>query len=79
MKSRKTRHPRPVCIQSPLRLWNGPNDLHSYTEDNRFGDHIWYISNVRKFQSHYPAWKYKYDMRGILQEIFEAQAARMQA
>jgi len=52
---------------------------HSYTDDNRSGDHIWYISDVRKFQSHYPAWKYKYDMRGILQEIFEAQAARMQA
>ena len=52
---------------------------HSYTDDNRSGDHIWYISDVRKFQSHYPAWKYKYDMRGILQEIFEAQAARIQA
>ena len=51
---------------------------HSYTDDNRSGDHIWYISDVRKFQSHYPTWKYKYDMRGILQEIFEAQAARIQ-
>jgi CDP-paratose 2-epimerase len=52
---------------------------HSYTEDNRSGDHIWYISDVRKFQAHYPDWKYKYGMRSILQEIFEAQAARAQA
>jgi len=52
---------------------------HCYSEFNREGDHIWYISDVRKFQSHYPEWKYKYDMRTILQDIFEAQAVRMQA
>lgn len=52
---------------------------YSYSEDSRSGDHIWYISDVRKFQSHYPEWKYKYDMRGILEDIFEAQTVRMQA
>ena len=26
----------------------------TYVEDNRIGDHIWWISDVRKFQSHYP-------------------------
>jgi len=26
----------------------------SYVEDNRVGDHIWWISDVRRFQSHYP-------------------------
>jgi CDP-paratose 2-epimerase len=41
----------------------------TYVEDNRIGDHIWWISDVRKFQSHYPNWKYKYDLRGILTEI----------
>src|SRR5207237_1067712 len=25
----------------------------TYEEGNRIGDHIWYISDVRKFQSHY--------------------------
>ena len=44
----------------------------TYVEDNRIGDHIWWISNVRKFQSHYPRWKYSYDIRGILQEIHRA-------
>lgn len=44
---------------------------YSYVEDNRIGDHIWWISDVRKFQSHYPEWKYRYDLRGILQEIYE--------
>jgi CDP-paratose 2-epimerase len=44
----------------------------SYVEDNRIGDHIWWISDVRKFQSHYPGWKYQYDLHGILEEIYAA-------
>src|SRR5690606_27976944 len=28
----------------------------SYNETNRAGDHIWWISDVRKFQAHYPGW-----------------------
>ena len=44
----------------------------TYVEDNRIGDHIWWVSDVRKFQGHYPAWKYKYDLRGILGEIHTA-------
>ena len=30
----------------------------SYVEDNRIGDHIWWISDVRRFQSHYPEWRF---------------------
>jgi CDP-paratose 2-epimerase len=41
----------------------------SYEETNRAGDHIWWVSDVRKFQAHYPAWHYEYDIRGILSEI----------
>jgi len=44
----------------------------TYVEDNRIGDHIWWISSVSKFQSHYPQWRYRYDMEGILHEIHEA-------
>ena len=44
----------------------------TYLEDNRIGDHIWYISNVRKFQEHYPDWGYQYDLHGILGEIYGA-------
>lgn len=42
----------------------------SYVEDNRVGDHIWYISDVRKFQSQYPTWKFRYDLRAILEAIY---------
>ena len=44
----------------------------SYVEDNRIGDHIWWISDVRKVQSHYPEWSYRYDLRGLLEEIHAA-------
>jgi CDP-paratose 2-epimerase len=44
----------------------------TYVEDNRIGDHIWWISDVRKFQAHYPEWKYRYDLEGILREIHDA-------
>lgn len=41
----------------------------TYTDENRSGDHIWYISDVSKFQSHYPEWKYTYDNDAIIEEI----------
>ncbi len=44
---------------------------YSYTENNRIGDHIWWISDVSRFKSHYPGWEYKYDVRGILNDIHE--------
>ncbi|PYL48620.1 MAG: NAD-dependent epimerase, partial [Verrucomicrobia bacterium] len=43
-----------------------------YEEINRIGDHIWWISDVRKFQSHYPQWKFRYGLREILEQIFRA-------
>jgi CDP-paratose 2-epimerase len=44
----------------------------TYVDDNRIGDHIWWISDVTKFQSHYPTWRYRYDLEGILREIHAA-------
>ena len=43
----------------------------TYSENNRIGDHIWYISDVSKFKSHYPVWKYKYDLNDILVQIYD--------
>jgi CDP-paratose 2-epimerase len=44
----------------------------SYEEDNRIGDHIWWISDVRKFREHYPQWEFRYGLREILEEIHQA-------
>lgn len=43
-----------------------------YVDKNRIGDHIWYISDVRKFQAHFPKWKYKYDLEGILEDLLSS-------
>ncbi len=38
-------------------------------EGSRRGDHIWWISDVSRFMSHYPEWKQVYDIPRILKEI----------
>ena len=48
----------------------------SYSEANRAGDHIWWISDIRRFQMHYPGWSMRYDIDGILREIFDAVSDR---
>jgi len=40
-------------------------------ENNRVGDHIWYISSMRKFKKTYPNWKQQYSTKKILQELVE--------
>lgn len=40
-----------------------------YVDENRSGDHIWYISDVSKFKSHYPKWDFKYSGDMILEDI----------
>ena len=42
------------------------------SDDARSGDHIWWVSDVRKFQQDYPDWAYRYDQKLIIQEIVEA-------
>ncbi len=49
---------------------------HRYSDVNRVGDHIWWISDTGKFESHYPAWKLEYSVEGILEEIFEQNTER---
>jgi CDP-paratose 2-epimerase len=48
----------------------------TYTETNRTGDHVWYISDTRKFRSHYPEWRQRYDLRGLLEDIYAKNAER---
>jgi len=48
-------------------------------DDNRSGDHIWYVSDVRKFQSHFPDWSFEYGIEQILHEIIEATAHQLAA
>lgn len=47
-----------------------------YCDRARIGDHIWYISDTRKFQSHYPQWRMTYDMKRIMHEIHDSMRTR---
>lgn len=44
---------------------------YSYTENNRIGDHIWYISDVSKFKNRYTEWTYQYNLNDILHQIYD--------
>jgi CDP-paratose 2-epimerase len=55
---------------------SGKKMNYSYTEDNRRGDHIWWISDVSKFRSHYTSWYWEYGIEDILVEIHEALVSR---
>ncbi len=48
----------------------------SYQEQNRSGDHIWWVSDVSKFRSHYPEWDLRHSFKDIVGQIFEASARR---
>jgi CDP-paratose 2-epimerase len=48
----------------------------TYRDQNRTGDHVWWISDTRKFAAHYPQMRPRYDLEKIMDEIFQAQDAR---
>lgn len=57
-----------AAVQRPLQ-W-------TYADAGRTGDHIWWVSDVGKFQSHYPTWRLKYNTEAIVKEIYELNSER---
>ena len=51
---------------------SGKEMITEYVEENRVGDHQWWIGSNAAFQADYPEWKQVYDVPMILQEIYEA-------
>lgn len=47
-----------------------------YKESNRIGDHIWWISDIEKFKTHYLEWNLTYEITDILKEIFTHNVGR---
>jgi len=47
-----------------------------YSDNNRVGDHIWWISDVTKFKRDYPDWHWKYGLEDILTDIHAALISR---
>ena len=44
---------------------------YSLLDENRIGDHMWYVSDVSKFKKDYPEWEYKYSCDLIIEEMVE--------
>ena len=58
---------------------SGDRDDHRVRRDqNRVGDHMWWIGSNAAFQADYPDWKQVYDVPAIMQEIYEANVDRWQ-
>jgi CDP-paratose 2-epimerase len=55
----------------------GKKIQYSYSEKNRSGDHIWWISDISKFQSHYPEWSLKYNLELIMEELYRSIKTRV--
>ncbi len=48
----------------------------TYSNEARTGDHMWYVSDLARFRSHYPGWSITYDVPAILREIAEQGSER---
>lgn len=49
---------------------------YTLSDSARAGDHIWWISDVRRFQNDFPAWSYSFDLRATLAEMIDAAKQR---
>jgi CDP-paratose 2-epimerase len=49
---------------------------YTLSDDARSGDHIWWISDVRRFQRDFPGWSYSFDLRETLREMIDASKER---
>ena len=55
---------------------SGKKMVYEYTDQSRSGDHICYISDLRKMKTHYPGWGITKSLSDIFQEIHDSWAGR---
>jgi CDP-paratose 2-epimerase len=58
---------------------SGREMQYEYIDENRAGDHICYISDLGKLQTHYPHWGITKTLDDIFAEVYEASAKPLQA
>jgi CDP-paratose 2-epimerase len=55
----------------------GKKMRYQYSEQNRSGDHICYISDLSKMKAHYPKWDITKDLQTTFEEIAESWERRL--
>ncbi|MFQ5734720.1 MAG: NAD-dependent epimerase/dehydratase family protein, partial [Planctomycetaceae bacterium] len=50
----------------------------AYRDEPRVGDHIWYVSDTRKFRTHYPDWGYTVSLRETVEQIIGETSRRLE-
>ena len=55
---------------------SGKKMVSEYVDQSRSGDHICYISDLRKMKTHYPGWGITRSLSGIFREIYDSWAGR---
>jgi CDP-paratose 2-epimerase len=66
------------CIEL-IREISGYEVQWSLSDQNRIGDHICYISDLRKLQVHFPEWRITHPLSAIVREMIAAEEARQGA
>ena len=54
-------------VETQLKI----NIKKKFIKQNRVGDHIWYISNMKKFKNDYPKWRQKFSTKKILVQLID--------
>jgi CDP-paratose 2-epimerase len=49
------------------------------SDQARMGDHRWWISDLGQFQADYPEWQLEYDVKAMLQEMYEPNVENWEA
>lgn len=52
-------------------------DKYTISDKNRIGDHIWYISNLSKFKTHYPEWDITNTLDNTLDEMIACELEKV--
>lgn len=56
---------------------SGNEMVYEYSDENRIGDHVCYISNLDKMKDHYPSWYITKDLKTTFEEIFSSWEKRL--
>lgn len=61
-------------IEAIQLIWEttGYNLCWNYHQNNRRGDHIWWISSIDKFIRDYPGWRPTFDVRSLIADIMSS-------